>query len=767
MLWAEAVSTAVYVRNRIINVRTAKRTPFELYSGRKPDVRHLVRFGQPVHVLNHDKGISKFSAKTTEAYIVGYGPRTNSYRCFIANSKEIITTSDVFPANHSTQTDAIRNINQPLIPFMICDQLGYSSTHLDNEVITETLAPETSQLDEASSLQMNESIDLQNEPIEVARERCNIQTPIPIEERNSTNRTAESNNDTERRAREIVTHSSSVQAQAKPTRAMAPSTEANKSRHIPQRNVKSTYSRHQSASIAQVEPQCFSEAVNGDNSKLWQIAINDELNAHKKNETWEVVPMKSNYKQISPKWIFKVKYDSKGNIERYKARLVARGFSQVAGIDYNEIFAPVVRMDSVRLLFSICAQYNLMFVQFDIATAFLYGDIFEELYLAPPEGLKLETGYTCKLKKSLYGLKQAPRCWNHKFADMLRIFNMKQTTSDPCVYVRTEPDLVYLAIYVDDGLVFAKDQKTCDRLIGYLRKHFEVRTVDSSCFIGVEIRQLEDGSILLNQRGYIDRMLVKFNMTQCKPAKTPIETGHTLNKIETMDKEILKTVPYAEAVGSLMYCALRTRPDIAYTLSLLSKYTSAPRNDHWEGVKRVLRYLSATKNYGLLYKRCNDCSIVCYTDADWAADHKTRRSISGMVSFLNTGPISFKAQQQPSVALSTAESEYVAATDAVKELIWLKRFVDELCIPIEARPTLYCDNQSAIKLIRNPEFHQRTKHIDIRYHFIREKYFEGIFEPKYIETENQKADLMTKALAADKFARLRTLIGCVSIEIYE
>lgn len=530
----------------------------------------------------------------------------------------------------------------------------------------------------------------------------------------------------------------------------------------PKRDVKSVYQRNLSAIAC--EPVTYNDAVSGENNQQWQDAIAEELDAHERNSTWLIVPKTRNTKEITAKWVFKVKSDTDGKVDRFKARLVARGFSQQQGVDYKEIFSPVVRTDSIRLLFSVCAQYDLEYAQFDITTAFLYGNIEEELYIKPPEGLSVPAGSTCKLQKSLYGLKQAPRCWNTKFSQMLQIFNMRPSSADPCVYIADGKERLYLALYVDDGLLFAETKHSIDRLLGYLTKHFKVKTLDSSCFIGIEIKRNRDKkSVFLHQSAYVNRMLAKFNMADAKGVKTPLEVSHELNKAEKLAEEVVSNVPYAEAIGSLLYCAMATRPDIAYPLSVLSKYTSQPRAAHWQAVKRVLRYLKETSNFGIVFQRVKEPALVCFSDADWAGDHQNRRSTSGLVSFLNTGPISFRAQQQPVVALSTTEAEYIAATLAVKDLIWIKRFIDELKLPVKTKGRLLCDNQSALKLMKNPEFHQRSKHIDIRFHFIREKYEQGIFELDYICTEKQKADVFTKALSVDKFRTLRNSIGCISL----
>ena len=479
------------------------------------------------------------------------------------------------------------------------------------------------------------------------------------------------------------------------------------------------------------------------------------------NQTWSVIPKPKGASEISAKWVFKITRNPDNSVDKYKARLVARGFIQREGRDFKEVFAPVVRMDSIRLLFSICVQYDLDYIQFDIATAFLNGTIEEVLYLKPPEGVTVPEGCTLKLNKSLYGLRQAPRAWNTTFTSMLKEFNLKPTDSDACVSVGD--NYTYLAIYVDDGVIFGKDKESINRVLDYMRQHFNVKIISNSCFIGVEVKRYPN-AIMLHQGAYIKRMLTRYGMENCKGAKSPLEAGHMLNYPELMEKAVLDDIPYAAAVGSLLYCALATRPDITHSLSLLSKYTKAPREAHWKAIKRVFRYLQATSNYGLLYRKIDsNLTLDCYTYADWGGDQSSRRSMSGMVLFLGTAPVSYHSQQQLCVALSTTEAEYIAASDSVKSLIWVKRFLKELGITEVKQARILCDNQGALKLIRNPEFHRRTKHIDIRFHFIRDQFLRKVFEPEYICTEEQKADLFTKALTVEKFCHFRKQIGCIQM----
>lgn len=381
--------------------------------------------------------------------------------------------------------------------------------------------------------------------------------------------------------------------------------------------------------------------MNSADTDEWIKAIESELSAHAKNGTWKIVPKEDHMREISAKWVFKIKQGANGEVERYKTRLVARGFSQIKGVDYGDIYSPVVHGDSIRLLFALSAQYKLKFKQFDVATAFLNGELTEDLYLVPPDGVDVPDGYTCRLVKSLYGLRQAPRCFNNKFTEMLRRFGMKRIFSDPSVFVTEGDPPMILALYVDDGIVFARDDTDIDRLIKQLTDHFEIKVVDSAYFLGIEIVKNNDCSIFLHQRGYAKQILEKFGFLNGRDVKAPLEVGHLLNKKETLATEVWDC-PYAEVIGSLNYLATRTRPDLSYALSVLSKFTKQPRFQHWKALKRVLRYVRKTMNYGLIYKAVDEPRLICYTDADHGGDQENSKSTSGMVVFINTGPIAYR-----------------------------------------------------------------------------------------------------------------------------
>lgn len=510
------------------------------------------------------------------------------------------------------------------------------------------------------------------------------------------------------------------------------------------------------------EPKTYHEAINSVDSKHWLEAMQAEYDSLVKNETWSLVEKPKNQKLIDNKWIFKVKRNPDDSIERHKARLVGRGFTQEYGIDYMETFSPVVRFDSLRAILSVAAENGMQMTQFDVKTAFLNGDLEEEVFMHQPVGFDDNSGRVCKLHKSLYGLKQASRCWNTKFKSFIECFGFKESDADPCVFVsHKNNNTLILAIYVDDGFVVSNNKENIDSVIEHLQREFEIKVMDVSCFLGFEIDKRSDGSIFMHQTAYSKKILAKFRMDECFPVAIPSDPSQLLNKFE--DSEV-SNFPYRQLIGNLMYLAISTRPDISYAIGNVSRYMENPKIVHEKALIRILKYVAGTIGYGILFKKNGTHQMVGYSDADYAGDTETRKSTSGFIFMYNDSIISWRSALQECVAISTTESEYVAASEAVKEVIWLRRLFDELIPGQNNDVKFYMDNMGAVRLVKNPEFHKRTKHIDVRYHFIRQKYKERLFTLEHISTNEMIADICTKALPKVRFQYLRSLMGITSKE---
>ena len=459
--------------------------------------------------------------------------------------------------------------------------------------------------------------------------------------------------------------------------------------------------------------------------------------------------------------MFKEKIGADGTTERYKARLVAQGFSQKRGLDYDETFSPVVRTESVRSMLALAAKDNLLLHQMDVTTAFLNGTLEEEVYMKQPEGFatKGKEHLVCKLKKSIYGLKQSPRCWNVALDDHLCDIGFTQSASDPCIYT-SEGGSVLLAVYVDDILLAAKSEQRMSDVKQAISNRFAVKDMgELKYFLGVAVDQeTNPDCIWIGQPAYTQRVLDKFGMDQAKPVSTPVDASAKLVKTGE-DEETIDQLKYQSAVGSLLYLSMWTRPDITYAVGNAAKFCSNPSKEHWTAVKRIMRYLKGTIDYGLCYDRSSPGECVRYSDADWAGDLKDRKSTSGYLFQICGTAVSWRSKKQTCVALSTAEAEYMALASAAQEAIWLQHLVGDLGNKPVDPMVLYEDNQSAICMSKNPQFHGRAKHIGIKFHYIREQVERGAVALKYCPSNDMIADMLTKGLARDQFYKLRKMAG--------
>jgi len=463
--------------------------------------------------------------------------------------------------------------------------------------------------------------------------------------------------------------------------------------------------------------------------------------------------------------VYKHKRGSNGEILRYKSRWVVRGFEQREGLDYYETFASVVKPMSYKLLFAIAAANDLEIEQMDVKTAFLYGDIDTEIYVEQPEGMGAigESYKVCKLNKALYGLKQSPRVWYFTLTAYLKTLGFEPLTADNCIFHDSKG--TYIAVFVDDLLMVGPSKANISMIKAKLSERFHMTDLGPcKYYLGMEVtRDRQNRTLKLSQRSYLEKVLRDFGMWDCnKKHDTPIDTHTKLQKAEAeYEPKIADIKWYQSAVGSLMYAMLGTRPDIAYAVSVVSRFAAKPTQAHKATVTRIFRYLRKTVDYVLVFKGPL-IALTGYSDSDWAGDHDTRKSTSGYVFNVGSAVISWSSKLQSTVALSSCEAEYIGQTNATKEAIWLRRLLNEIQLEAanEAQATIiYCDNQGAIALAKNPQFHARTKHIDIQHHFVRDKVSEGAVELQYIETENQVADGLTKPLDKIKFQRFREAIG--------
>lgn len=516
-----------------------------------------------------------------------------------------------------------------------------------------------------------------------------------------------------------------------------------------------------------VEPKTYSDAMKCDDAFHWRKAIDKEGQSLIAHGTWKLVQLPKGKRALTSKWIFKIKYDAQGRIERYKARLVIRGFEQVKYIDYDEIFAPVIRLESLRLLLALVAINDWECHQTDVDTAFLNGDMTEDVYMVQPEGLVKpgQEQLVCKLMKSLYGLKQAPRAWHKKLTDFLKRNGYVKLNSDACIYIRAGHGVEIVGIYVDDLLLISDTKSGVQQIKSMLASGFKCKDMGEVHYIlGLRVRRDRTAkSLTIDQTNYAKSVLEKFNLTHLNPCRTPCDHGSLLSRADCPknedEREQMKNKDYRGLVGSLMYLMTGSRPDIAFAIQCVSKYLNNPGPAHWTAAKRILRYVKGTIGHGLVIDgRSNSSQLCAFVDSDYAKDVDTRRSVSGYVMQLGDCAITYSCKSQRTVALSSTEAEYMSLAHGAKEVIFLRELLNELDVK-QDQTVVNVDNQSAIAMANNPIHHQRTKHIHTRYHFVRERIAMGDIIVEYVSTKDNVADLLTKAVTADVMSALRGKLG--------
>ncbi|KAM1578272.1 hypothetical protein ACFX1Z_039846 [Malus domestica] len=702
--WAEAVNTSVYILNRCPTKSLDKKTPFEAYSGRKPGIKHLKIFGSVCYAYIPRQVRQKLDETSTKCIFLGYGTCEKGYRLYDPISKKIIVSRDVI-VNENACWDW-ESQSEKIISVSI------PGKKLCEHNVEGNSSDKSDENDEflASSSEANESIE----------------------------------ND-----------SRLVQMQS--------NTGPQDYDHTPLK-FKSLTEIYAKCNLCIIEPENFEEAVKDES---WQKAMEAEIGMIEKNCTWELVDRPFDKPVVGVKWIYKTKLNLDGSIQKNKARLVAKGYSQKPGIDFNETFAPVARLDTIRTLIGLAAHKGWKLFQLDVKSAFLNGVLNEEVYVDQPLGFVIrgKEDKVYKLKKALYGLKQAPRAWYKEIDSHFCNSGFHRSPSEATLYIKaTEAGILIVSLYVDDIIYTGSSAALMNEFKTEMMGKYEMSDLGLlHHFLGLGVIQTES-CIFLHQKKYARTLLEKFGLKECKPVATPLATNERLSKED--GSEIADESLYRQIVGSLLYLTA-TRPDIMFAASLLARFMHNPTRKHMGTAKRVLRYIQGTLDYGIAYEKGKDAVLIGYCDSDWAGSEDDMKSTSGYAFSFGSGAFSWASIKQSSVALSTAEAEYVSAAEATAQAIWL-RFVLSDFGEEQVEPTqILCDNTSAIAISKNPVAHHKTRHINRRFHFIRDALQNGEVDLIYCKTEEQVADIFTKALARDRFEYLRKALGVISAKHLE
>lgn len=517
--------------------------------------------------------------------------------------------------------------------------------------------------------------------------------------------------------------------------------------------------------VAPNEPANYQEAISCPDTDRWRSAMTEELKSLETNGTWEIVPRPENRAIISSKWVYKLKLNGAGEVVRYKARLVARGFTQVFGMDYNETYAPVTRLETIRLLMALAVEKDWEIRQIDVKTAYLNGELDEEIYMEPPPGYDVPEGHVLRLLKALYGLKQAGRQWYKKLKDTMKKFGLKQVMNDPHTFVFSKviggiKKYLIIPIYVDD-LIPVGDKLLTDDFEAWIPKYFDVTIIgDASLFLGIRVtrdKTADPPFLVLDQLRFVDTILERFNIPEREYFETPFLSKDLVTNpapVSEASREIVRS--YQSKIGSLMYLMLGTRPDIAFIVGKLSRFSSNPSADHMNAVARLFRYISYSRDQCIKYTKQNGGKAIDptgFTDADHATDKENRKSISGYVFFLGDGAISWYSKQQSTIAQSTAEAEAMALNQGAKQAFWFHEFYSQIGLPLSSPILLHCDSTAAIAIAKGEQIHSAVKHIAVKELLVRDYLDKGLITIEYIESRDNTADIFTKALPKETFDR--------------
>ena len=703
-LWEHAVAHAAYIRNRSYTMAVSDRTPYEGWNGSKPNVTHLREFGAPVWVLLQGQNVArKILPKSKKCAYIGNNDASKSVLYYNAERRKVLTSRN-YKFLTAKEPEAAEEIAVHDYPLREGECEGRSACGKEQGIENIPSAP-AKETNMSRKRKASPNVDEPRKTWGIRKDYRKLSDPFSSEDEENENPDDET---------EMVI----MMAEAGD------------------------------------EFQSLKEAMESPDWPEWERAIHAELAQLKEKETWELVELTqlpADAVPLNNKWVFVLKRDKEGWVVKHKARLVVKGCGQRPGFDYLETHSPVIRMESIRAILAIATEKHLLIRQMDVKGAYLNGTLKETIYMKQPDGFADGSGRVCRLKKTLYGLKQSSREWNTKFDTKMRQQGYQCLRADPCVYTCSDADkTAIVTVWVDDLLLFADSVKTMEEMKTDIRTEWETTDMgEPSKIVGIEITQ-SPGQIKISQKQSIQRILEKQGLADANPVHMPLDPN--IKIVPNPDgSEGNKSNSYAQLLGELQFIANSTRPDIAFAINRLASYTVNPSMQHVIALKRILRYLAGTRDYGITYKNEPKTlgSFHGYADASFR-NRDDGKSTTGYVFKAAGGAITWRSNKQSVTALSTTEAEYIALWEAGKEASWLRNFYRELGLTQKKPTELHSDSTGAVSIAKDPLFHKRTKHIDSKYHWIREKVHAKRFTAEYCPTDNQTADVLTKALPRPK-----------------
>ena len=745
-LWPYAVATSGYTRNRCYQQKSHS-TAYELFYGKRPNLQHMIPFGTDCFVYAEGNK-SKLAARSTKGKFIGYAGDSPAYHVYSEQSVKasrnvhFITDREQVSSEGGQQQHTapqLQSAHQPVKHEQYKNSSGsgvgsdsassgaghnnahdYTSTKGTDDILSDSRSSDAGHNNACKN--SNTSVTDENTSATVSRPHRETRIPSHLHDYDLT----------QVKAVDIVDE-----------------------------NI--DYCFH--VAVTGIAPATYAEAICRPDSDKWKEAMDREMASLRDNETWELEQLPPDKTAVSGKWVYTHKLNREGGVERHKARYVARGFNQQYGSDYSETFAPTAKMSTVRALMQATVDNGWLLHQLDVKTAYLNAPIDYDIYVEQPRGYVEydDNGKElyCLLKRSLYGLKQSGRLWNNTLHEFLLGNGFRRSNVDYCLYLHKGTD-ARVIVFVDDIILASPDDATLSALKSMFMGRFKMTDMGIlDWFLGISIEN-DNACIRMSQNLYIEKLLEKFAMQDCHGVKS---LGDMSMFRDDISDRLSCNKLYRSAIGALVYLMTCTRPDLSYIVTKLSQYLEKPTKAHWLAMKQVFRYSKETKDYELIFsKSCNvaETQIIGYCDADWGND-SDRRSTSGYCFMLsaNSCVVSWKSKKQPTVALSTTEAEYMAVTEATKEALYIRALmsdIDGARYNVTKPVVLHEDNQGAISLVKNPTYHGRTKHIDIRYHFIREHFVKQDIELIYMPTEKMVADCLTKLVSKSKLEMFSTVL---------
>ncbi|GJT46103.1 retrovirus-related pol polyprotein from transposon TNT 1-94 [Tanacetum coccineum] len=777
-LWAEAVATACYTQNHSMIRRHHGKTPYELLHDKPPDLSYLHVFGALCYPTNDSENLGKLQLKADIGIFIGYAPTKKAFWIYNRRTRRIIETIHVdfdeltvMAFEHSSSGPALHDMTPSLNPPPYVDLQALKVIAPIPEVVAPehavlTSSPSSTTVDQDAPSPSNShtiqetqtpiishNVEEDNHDIEVAHMGNDPYFGIPIPEVASDQSSSSDVIHTIVPPDHQVSEHNSKWTKDHPLENIIGDLDRPVSTRL-QLHEQALFCYYD-AFLTSVEPKNYKDALT---QACWIEAMQEELHEFERLEVWELVPPPDKALVITLKWIYKVKLDELGGILKNKARLVARGYRQEEGIDFEESFAPVARLEAIRIFLAFAAHMNMVVYQMDVKTAFLNGNLREEVYVSQPDGFvdPDKPNYVYKLKKALYGLKQAPRAWYDMLSSFLISNDFSKGSVDPTLFIRREgKELLLVQIYVDDIIFAASTPELCDLFAKIMCSKFKMSMMGKiSFFLGLQISQSPRG-IFINQSKYALESLKKYGFESCDPVDTPMVEKSKLDE----DKEGKAVDPshYRGMIGTLLYLTA-SRPDLQFAICMCARYQARPTEKHLNAVKRIFRYLKGTVHRGLWYPKDSSIALTAFADADHAGCQDTRRSTSGSIQLLGDRLVSWSSKRQKSAAISSTEAEYIALSGCCAQVLWMRSQLTDYGFGFNKIP-MYCDNKSAIALCCNNVQHSRSKHIDIRFHFIKEHVENGVIELYFVNTEYQLADIFTKALGRERIEFLINKLG--------